>query len=476
MPMKQQQKQSHQLRQGYYLSQHHMKLMHIMHLSGYALQEYIANEMEQNPALEKETENEEVEETQTVAETELDTEIWNSDDDLFEKNYKQNQSQQEYYETPVVQYYSLQENLKEQMHMMNLDEHLSQLCCFLIDELEDDGYLRRPLDDVAYDFGFAHGKLVDIHQMEKALEILQKCEPAGVGARDLRECLLLQLLRKRKNGLLVNEMAIRVFEEHYQNLVQRHFQRIRQAMKISAEELEECIAYIGKLTPHPVTEINKYELLREQIIPDFEVFEEEGQLYVTLTSSEYSTLHVNPDYASANLNTNNASEKKQAENYFQNLVTDAHSLINALKERETTMRRVMLTIAQRQPEFFKTGDYKNLKPMILQDISTATGYDISTISRITSNKYVQTAFGIFPIKSLFMRGLTAEDPADAPITAVKVQELIMEIIKEEDKSKPLSDTTIALYLKEKGANIARRTVVKYRELMGVPNSTLRKAN
>jgi RNA polymerase sigma-54 factor len=475
--MKQQQRQSHQLKQGYYLSQHHMKLMHIMHLSGYALQEYIANELEQNPALEKETETEEQqEEVTTPDEKEYDAELWQDDDDLFDKNYKLPVSHQEFYEAPVVQYYSLQENLKEQVHMMKLDDESTAIACFIIDELDDDGYLRRPVEDVAFDYGFANGRLVEAAEVEKALVSVQKCEPAGVGARTLRECLLLQLLRKKNESCRTIDLCIRIFEEQYQNLVQRHFQKIRSSLKISQEELEKCIATIGRLNPKPVSETNKYEQLREQIIPDFEVTEDDGQLFVSLTASDLSSLYVNPEFASAKLNAHSATEQKQAENYVQNLVTEAHTLINALKERETTMRRVMTTIVQMQTEFFKTGDVKELKPMILQDISNATGYDISTISRITSNKYVQTPFGIFSLKSLFMRGLTAEDPSLSPITALRVQELIQDIIKEEDKNRPLSDTVIAELLKKRGAHIARRTVVKYRELMGIPNSTMRKVN
>jgi RNA polymerase sigma-54 factor len=472
--MKQQQRQTHQLKQGYYLSQHHMKLMHIMHLSGYALQEYIANELEMNPALEKEKENETEDEAQ-VEDTVFDNDLWNNDDDLFDKNYKLPSNQQEFYEAPVIQYYSLQENLKEQIHMMNLDSKVTNIACFLVDELDDDGYLRRPLEDVAFDYGFANGKLADQEEVEAALSILQKCEPAGIGARNLQECLLIQLHRKRHKKHHINEASIRIFEEHYQNLVQRHFQKVRTALKISHEDLEDCLKHISRLNPKPVSEANKYELLKEQIIPDFEVVDDDGKLYVTLTSSEFSSLYVNPD-VSSQINTKNSTEQKQADNYFQNMVTDAHTLINALKERETTMRRVMTTIVQMQMDFFRSGDFKDLRPMILQDISNATGYDISTISRITSNKYVQTAFGIFSLKSLFMRGLSAEDPADSPLTAIRVQELIQQIIKEEDKTKPLSDTVIADLLKNKGAHIARRTVVKYRELMGIPNSTMRKIN
>lgn len=475
--MKQQQNQSQQLRQGYYLSQQHMKLMHIMHLSGYALQEYIANELEQNPVLERETDQEGVETDDSfeneLTETEID--IWNDDDDLLEKSHKQSMAQEDYYEAPVIQFYSIQDSLKEQVHMMKLTDNLTDVCCFIIDELDDDGYLRRPLEDVAYDYGFSKGRLAEVELVEKGLAFLQKCEPAGIAARDLRECLHLQLLRKRKPGDKMNELAIRVFEEQYDNLVHHNHSKIKNGLKISDEEFTECVAYISKLSPKPVTESNRYELIKEQIVPEFEVFEDEGKLYATLTSSEHTGLYVNPEYSVAGINNiKKPSEQKQAENYFQTLVSEANSLIHALKERESSMSRIISTIVNMQSEFFRTGDYKLLRPMILQDIANATGYDISSISRITSNKHVQTPYGIFPLKSLFMRGLNTELSSDSNLTAVRVQEQIQEIVAKEDKAHPYSDTVIAAMLKEQGAVIARRTVVKYRELLGIPNSTLRR--
>jgi len=473
MNQHQHQNQKQQQKQGYYMSQQHLKLMHIMHLSGYALQEYIANEIELNPVLEMEKETDvDIEETDDdIYDSEL---LWDSDDDSFEKNYKQTLSNEDYYEAPVVQFYSLQENLKAQIHMMNLCSELTDIICYLIDELNDDGYLRRPLSEVTDDFCFFNGKLIPEEKIESALITLQKCDPSGIGARDLRECLLLQLKRKNSKDGRVRELSIRLLEEEYPAFVQKQFMKIKIALNISAEELENCIRYISKLNPKPVTETNKYELLKEHIIPDFEVTVDDQELYVSLTSSEFSKLLVNTDYVSKDLNIRNTFEKKQVEDYFKNLVTDANSLVNALKERETTMINIMTVLVQMQPDFFKSGDIQELKPMILQDIANATGFDISTVSRITSNKHVQTPFGIFGLKNLFMRAIPSESIDSSPSTSIQVQELIQQIVKKEDKSKPLSDTHIMQLLKKKEITIARRTVVKYRELAGVPNSTMRR--
>lgn len=475
--MKQQQSNLQHQRQGYYLSQYHMKLMHIMHLSGYALQEYISNELEQNPVLEVDTVNEstDTDDGIEVNNPEREVELDMYDDDLLERNYKQSMVQEEFYEAPMVQYDSLQDSLKEQIHLMKLNEDLASLCCFIIDEMDDDGYLRRPLDDVAYDYSFSRGKITDISNVEEALSWIQKCEPAGIGARDIKECLYIQLIRKSGCGNIYNKMAIQVFNEHYQNLIQHNYSKIIQSLNTSREEFNKCLLYISKLNPKPVTDVNKYELLKEQIIPDFEIYVEGDRLTAVLASNEHSDLYVNPDYSKEIVSSvKDSSVQKQTESYFEKLVTDAHSLINALKERETTMLKIIQTIVQKQPDFFYTGDLKSLRPMILQDIANATGLDISSVSRITSNKYVQTPHGIFPLKSLFMRGINPELSVDGNLTAVKIQEFIQNIINDEDKSNPYPDTRITQILKEKGVVIARRTVVKYRELMGIANSAMRK--
>lgn len=475
MNHQQSQSQNQQQKQGYYMSQQHLKLMHIMHLSGYALQEYIANEIELNPVLELESETEAADQDENIEDDEFDSELlWSDDDEPYEKNYKQNSSNEDYYEAPVIQYNSLQENLKDQIRMMDLSEELVNTACYLVDELDDDGYLRRPIAEVTYDFGFFNGKMAQEEKIEEALAVLQKCEPVGIGARNLHECLLLQLKRKQSNRSRIHELSLQILENYYQLFVQRQFIKIKSAIDASSEELEKCIRYISKLQPKPVTETNKYELLREQIIPDFEVNTEDSELYISLTSSEFIKLKVNTDYPTASLNTKTSSEKKQVDDYFQNLVTEANTLVNALRERETTMMSIMTVIVQMQPDFFKSGDTKELRPMILQDIANKTGFDISTISRITSNKYVQTPFGIFCLKNLFMRAIQSEDSESPSSTSIQVQELIQQIVNSENKSKPLSDTEIMNLLKEKDITIARRTVVKYRELAGIANSTMRK--
>lgn len=475
MKQSQQQTQKQQQKQGYFLSQQHLKLMHLMHLSGYALQEFLYNEVEQNPALEVENEKGEEDEVDSNGEDNVfDPELFNNDDDLFEKKYNQ-PLQEDYYEAPVIQYNSLQENLKEQIHQMKMPSTITLIASYIIDELDDDGYLRLPLSDVCYDYGFSNGKFVEESHFEEALLAVQSCEPSGISARDLKECLLLQLKKKIKpdeaDPTLLNAKLI--LEQHYDLFAQQGFNKLKLQLGLSDEEWKLVLQTILHLNPKPVSETNKYELMRQQIIPDFEVTLDEEEIYVSLGQADATKLKVNSEVENL-LQTNSDTEKKQVVNYYSKLVEDAEILVSALKERETTMMKIISVIATMQPKFFRTGDTKNLKPMILQDVSFATGYDISTVSRITSNKYVQTPHGIFSLKNLFMRNINPDSEHHSQHTAVSIQDEIKMLIDAEDKMNPLSDNEVALRLQQAGISLARRTVVKYREALGILNSSLRK--
>ncbi len=476
MNQSQQQSQKQQQKQGYFLSQQHLKLMHLMHLSGFALQEFLANEVEQNPALEMENENVNEEETETMeTDNVFDSELFDNDD-MFEKKYYQSNQPEEYYEAPVVQYSSLQDNLKEQIHQMKLRAEIVPVACYIIDELDDDGYLRIPLSEVSFDYGFATGRLHDENNFVDALMAVQQCDPAGIASRDLRECLLLQVKRKveRNRNALHYITAQLILENHYNLFVQHKFTKLQELLNISEEVWKSVFQVILHLNPKPVTETNKYEIMRQQIIPDFEVTIEDDEIYVSLTQIDSTKLRVNPEFEKCNLLRHSASEKKQAENYFLNLVEDAQVLVNALKEREATMMKVMSVIVAMQPIFFRTGDMKDLKPMILLNVASASGYDVSTVSRITSNKYVQTPHGIFTLKNLFMRNINPDAELNSQNTVIGIQDEIKKIIETENKYTPYSDSEVAKILRERDITIARRTVVKYRVALGIPNSTMRK--
>ncbi|MFI5218575.1 MAG: RNA polymerase factor sigma-54 [Bacteroidia bacterium] len=478
MKQYQEQKQSQQLKQGYYLSQQHLKLMHLMHLTGYGLREYLSNEIEQNPALELEKEEPDEQEQENENELiEMDPDLMMGDEDIFRPgNIKA--PVEDFYEAPVVDYISLQDNLKEQIHMMTLSPEITNAASFIIDELDDDGYLHRELDDVFDDYSFSNTKFIEENMMGEALAALHKCEPPGIGARNLRECLILQLKhkleRKNNNADIIN--ALRILEEYYELFVHRNFSAICNAMNITEADFNRLLKEISHLHPKPVTDTNKYELLKQQIIPDFEVRAEDGELYISLNQSDFTRLRVNKEFVSQPIRTTIKSEKKQTENYLKQLVNEANVLLDALKEREVTMLKIINAIVKRQSDFFKTGNMMDLQPMILQNIAENTGYDISTVSRITSNKYVQTVHGMYLLKNLFMRKINHTELGGNANTALGIREIIQQIVNDENKDNPLSDIEIANMLEERGIHIARRTVVKYREIIGVPSSGLRKKN
>ena len=474
MNQRQQQNQKQLQKQGYFLSQQHLKLMHLMHLSGFALQEYIANEVEQNPALEMENENPE-DETEKEVDDVFDSELFTNDDGFIEKNHNQ-ASTEDYYEAPVIHYSSLQDKLKEQLHQMQLPGNITDITCYFVDELDEDGYLRRSLADVSFDYGFTQGKLYDEKEFEEALGLLQKCDPPGIAARDLRECLLLQLYRKTgpEGKNIFSSTAITILESYYDLFVQGAFDKLRIKLAITEEDFKKALTIIHHLNPKPVTESNKYELMRQQIMPEFEVSFDEDEMYVSLAQNDAVRLKINADLNSSLLRVHSEVEKKQAEKYYANLVDEAQSLINALHERGVTMMKVISCIASVQKDFFKTGDMKDLKPMILHNIADATGYDVSTVSRITSNKHVQTPHGIYPLKNLFMRNINPDVELNSQNTAIGIQDEIKKLIADEDKKNPLSDSEIVKLLQDSGITIARRTVVKYREAIGIQNSTMRK--
>lgn len=468
----QHQRQSQQQKHGYYMSQQHLKLMHLMHLSGFALQEYLENQIELNPALE--IEKEEAEEEEIKPEEEDTDFLMNADDDYYDKSHSKQSNAQDFYEAPVIHFNTLQESIREQLQMTNMSAQQTELAFYIVGELEDDGFLRRSTEEIAYDYGFAKGKNIRIELIESAILAIQQCEPAGVGARNLQECLRLQIERKPFQYNRIIRNALNIINKKYHELTQHHLEEIKNDLDLSQDDLEKSIRFIAKLSPKPFTESNKYELLKQQIIPDFEVSSEDNRLTVSLTSSEPMRVKVNEEYIHLLNNKKQDHKKKQTGNYFQQLISDAQQLVNALRDRETTMLNVMKVIAEIQQDFFRSGDKKDLKPMILQDVAEKTGFDISAVSRITSNKHVQTPYGIFCLKNLFMRAVSQNENNTKSNTSIQVQELIHKIVQEENKESPLSDSEIMEILKQNKVNVARRTIVKYRELSGIPNSATRK--
>lgn len=473
-------------RQNFFLIQQKLQLLNIMHLTANALEEHIRIQIEENPALEqqaevdsKSDENLETEERKEHESRSMnDLETYYDDDDYPDyRTYVNNSSvDDERVTAPMAYQSSYQEQLKEQLKEFNLRSDLIPSLHYLIDSLDEDGLLRRPIEDLADDYGFAEGVFIEPAILEECLAIIQKLEPAGVGARDLRECLLLQL--KRKNSKATNaQMAMTILEDYFQELTTKNFEKIARDMDITLEELKEAFKVITHLTPRPVFTAVKGDSHSLAIFPDFILTLNDGVPEISLASNTANTLRINEGFEQycqgKNQRKSNVRKKFPDLTYYRKKVEEARWFIDALQQREKTLMDIMKSIAILQRDFFISGDKKDLHPMILQNISDMTGYDLSTISRVTSNKYVQTPFGNILLKEVFSNAIQNEDGGE--VSAKEIKQAIRELVEQEQKARPLNDFDIVEQLKGKGYNIARRTVVKYREAMNIPNARMRKA-
>jgi RNA polymerase sigma-54 factor len=464
-------------KQGYYLSLQHLQFMHLLHLSGYALDEYLQNQLEENPLLEQaEPEPEDIAEPDSEPETDhqesefpVEMDDYFSEYDHFQDRNLVNTTK-EAYQAPFAQYESFTELLKAQIDLMNVSHHEKLLATYIIDELEEDGYLKRTNEDIANNFTLAFSMITEPQEVEKAVKLVQQCDPPGIAARNLQECLLIQLRTiEKKNSTTYN--AIYILEDFYKAFAGRDFKKIITSLNLSQAEFNAALDLIHSLSPKPNTCQDDYETLSNQITPAIEVTMEENDFNVSIINSRYANIRINP--VAEDLNTIILSNKKKGKSekkYWAKMLNEAHSLVVAIKQREKTMMNVMCSIIRLQKDFFRYGEMKMLRPMTLEQVAELACCDISTVSRITSNKYVQTSHGCFLLKTLFSGSLQS---GSDQVSSHTVKEMIVEMISHENKSHPLTDNQIVDTLKEKGIAIARRTVVKYRDILGVPNHMLR---
>jgi RNA polymerase sigma-54 factor len=462
-----------------FLLQQKLQLLHIMHLGTAGLEDYLKNQLEENPALE---ENDGSEDELPLAEEELplpedtrlsELEDYYGDDELPEyKTYVNNTSADDNSSAPPLAYApSFREQLKEQLREFKLTPAMKRMVKYIIDSLDDDGYLRATLDEIADEYGFANQALVEKEEIEKALHVLQKFEPAGIGARTLQECLLLQLQRmKDKNRC--QQLAMQVIENYFTELSLKNYSRLEKVLHISNDELKEVIAAISHLSPKPVFAATKDWSAVYTIIPDFIITADEGELEVSLTSNPSSSVKINKEFTHIATDGKAVPLQKKEFTYFRKKVNEAKWLMEALEQRENTFMTIMKVLAGIQKEYFLTGDKKMLKPMILEDVARITGFDISTISRVTCNKYAQTPFGNILLKDLFSISMINDD--GEVVSTEKIKQELIDIVDAENKSKPFTDFDLVAQLKRIGYNLARRTVAKYRESLHIPHARLRK--
>lgn len=393
---------------------------------------------------------------------------------LQSNNYSKGEKREE---IPFSGGVSAIEGLLEQLKSRELTDEEMKIGEFLIGNLDEDGYLRVSLERLSDDLAFSVGVDVSTIQLQAMLEIIQDFDPAGIGARDLQESLLLQVERLRYTA--ARENAFRILEEAFDEFASQRYESIMSRLTLSEEELKEAIEVIKKLDPKPLSgmdEGSNDKLMH--IIPDFNVeVVDEGELSVSLINSRIPELKVSPSYVNMvtdyqSNEKNRTAERRSAVAYIKQKLDAASGFINAIKQRQTTLLSVMEAITKIQRKFFFEGDPALLRPMILKDIADMTGYDISTVSRATINKYVQTRYGVFPLKFFFKEYLLNDRGEETSFK--ELEQMILDAIKEEDRDNPMNDDQLAALMQEKGYTMARRTVAKYRQQLNIPTSKVRK--
>ena len=464
------------------LSPQQIQLMKLLQVPTMELDQRIKQEIEENPALEEGAEKDE----DDYGDEEFDDNDVNEDDDFDisdylndDADYKtqvQNKGKDEEEKViPLSGEQTFQERLTEQLHLLDLDDLQFTIADTIIGNLDESGYLKREVEAIVDDLAFSANITATEAEVEEILHLIQDLDPAGVGARDLRECLLLQMNRKQ-DGDITKFTAKKILEEFFEEFTKKHYTKIQKKLEISDEDLKEAIDEIVKLNPKPGGSMKESAGNYQQIIPDFVIFENEGRLQLTINGRNAPELKVSRDYQDMlrkySEGAKGTKADKDAFTFVKQKLDGAKWFIDAIKQRQNTLLLTMNAIMNYQKSYFLTGDETNLKPMILKDIAEEVELDISTISRVANSKYVQTSQGIFPLKYFFSESLSTDSGEE--VSTREVKKILSEAIEGEAKKKPLTDEKLALLLKEKGYNIARRTVAKYREQLNIPVARLRK--
>lgn len=364
-------------------------------------------------------------------------------------------------------------NLREQLSFKNLSKQDSDIAYFIVGSLDEDGYLRRDLDSLMDDLAFRAGINCEREDVERMLKVVQSLDPPGVGARDLRECLLLQL--KAANQTPQVRLATDILTKDFDAFASKHYNKIMQSRGIGEDDMKAVLKVILRLNPAPGGSVaDSYADVTEQIVPDFVLKDDDGEVSFIMPRFNIPEIRINKKYAAMLENARGGSdrEKKEAANFVKEKMDSAKWFVEALKQRQNTLSKTMQAIIDFQRVFFETGDETKLKPMILEDIAKVTGFDISTISRVVNSKYIETPYKIYPLKYFFSEGLV--NKAGEEVSTRELKTVLKQIVDAEDKHKPLTDEQLVSELSAKGYNVARRTIAKYRDQLGIPLARLRK--
>lgn len=482
-------KQNLQLKLGQKLAPQQIQLMKLIQLHTLEFEEELERELEENPALEKVTDDKEEdydnlgndyedEGTESI-ETDFNVDEYLYDDEPSYKTASSNYSPDDEEfdnESLLTEGQTIYEYLLEQIRLSNISDEELKIAEYLIGNLDNDGYLRRDLKSIVDDLAFSQGIYTDIPKLEYILEnYIQKLEPAGVGARNLQECLLLQIEKKVSDNPNVG-IAASILKNQFDALSNKHYSKIIQRYNIDEEQLKDVLEEIAKLSPKVGGNFDTQTItINQEIIPDFIIQVKDNEVIPMLNNKNAPTLRVSNQYKEileTYSNDKSSAEHKQAALFIKQKLDAAKWYIDAVNQRQNTLIQTITAIAKMQKEYFITGDEKNIKPMILKDISDITGFDISTISRVVKSKYADTPHGIVYLKNLFSDSLTNDEGEE--VSTKEIKNHLQEIIDKENKKKPLTDDALVTALKEKGYNIARRTIAKYREQLNIPVARLRK--
>ncbi|MFY9153647.1 MAG: RNA polymerase factor sigma-54 [Prolixibacteraceae bacterium] len=465
------------------LSPQQIQVIKLLEIPTMQLEQRIKSELEENPILEliegSDAEDDYQEDADDSSSSdEFTLEDYMEDDDtpnyrLSTNNYSKDDKQ---IDMPYSSGVSFHDSLIEQLGLTNLNEEEKLIAEYIIGNIDEDGYLRRELLSISDDMAFHLNIDVKLEDLENYLEIIQDFDPPGIGARNLQECLLLQILRKK--GKDSTCLASRIIQENFDEFTKKHYDKIIKKFEISEEELKEAIDEILKLNPKPGSSYsNPMSKSNQVIVPDFLLDNQEGEMLLSLNQKNAPDLHLNGTYLDLmktySVNKSGASkDQKDAMMFMKQKLDSAKWFIDAIKQRQQTLMVTMTEIIRFQQEFFQDGDETKLKPMILKDIADRTGLDISTISRVSNSKYIQTHFGIYALKYFFSEGMQTDTGEEVSTREIKT--ILQECVDNEDKRHPLTDEKLALILKEKTYVVARRTVAKYREQLGIPVARMRK--
>ncbi len=471
--------------------------MKLLQVPTVALEQRIKQEIEENPALEEGPEEDDNPDTADELNEDITSDFDEEEQDETKRNEEDEFAFDDYVEDDEIPLYKLvanntsiddekkdipfsvgasyQEQLLSQLGLRVLDDRKYQIASQIIGNLDDSGYLQRELSAMVDDLAFSSNIKTNINELKELLNIIQEFDPPGIGARNLQECLLIQLKRKEPQTVDI-KTAILILEKYFDDFTKKHYDKISKKMEISDENLKNAVNEILKLNPKPGNSFTENSRIQQYIIPDYIITNNNGMLELFLNSKNAPDLRISQSYnemlVSYSNNKNKMNEQKEAVLFVKQKIDSAKWFIDAIKQRQDTLYKTMYSIMEYQKEYFLEGDETLLKPMILKDIAEKINLDISTISRVANSKYVQTPYGTFPLKSFFSESMSTDSGEE--VSTREVKKILQDCIDSENKKKPLTDDELAKILKEKGYNIARRTIAKYREQLNIAVARMRK--